>query len=269
MAGGIAISFAEAFSVDEGTWFFLGAYLPRAGEERPDRNLPQTPPGGVMRLQLRYDERDDDPRLLVSYDNDARDDESPIEIGPLLLREDVRLNGTQLAFSFDFLSVINTQARADGLLRYLSILPLTELAGDFDGDGLLARQDVDWLQRTIVADRSQPEFDLTGDDLVNKDDVRFWVTDLKHTYFGDANLDGEFASSDLVNIFVAGEYEDDIEGNSTWAEGDWDSDGDFTSSDLVLAFVEGGYEQGPRAAVPEPAPCAVMLGIAMLPRRRR
>ena len=45
-----------------------------------------------------------------------------------------------------------------------------------------------------------------------------------------------------MQVFQAGEYEDDIPGNSTWAEGDWDRDGDFTSSDMVAAFASGKYE---------------------------
>ena len=58
---------------------------------------------------------------------------------------------------------------------------------------------------------------------------------------GDSNGDGVFDSGDLGAVFQAGEYEDDIAGNSTFAEGDWDGDGDFTTADLVLAFQRGGY----------------------------
>ena len=58
---------------------------------------------------------------------------------------------------------------------------------------------------------------------------------------GDANRDGVFNSSDLVLVFQAGEYEDDLDDNSRWEEGDWDGDGDFTTSDLVLAFRAGHY----------------------------
>ncbi|MFC1759727.1 hypothetical protein ACFL2H_13330, partial [Planctomycetota bacterium] len=64
------------------------------------------------------------------------------------------------------------------------------------------------------------------------------------TPYGDANLDGVFDSGDFVRVFSAGEYEDDIDGNSTWSEGDWDGDGDFTSSDLVKAFTNGNYVTG-------------------------
>ncbi|MCA9196978.1 MAG: hypothetical protein KDA87_05540, partial [Planctomycetales bacterium] len=88
------------------------------------------------------------------------------------------------------------------------------------------------------------------------EDLVFLIHNLHNTYFGDANLDGEFNSQDLVRIFTAGEYEDDIAGNSLWLEGDWNGDGDFTSSDLVLAFQDGGYELGPKPQqtqfVPEP-----------------
>ena len=60
---------------------------------------------------------------------------------------------------------------------------------------------------------------------------------------GDANRDGRFTSGDLVQVFKTGEYEDGIEGNSTWEEGDWNGDGKFDSGDLVLAFKTGLYER--------------------------
>ncbi|MCA9197495.1 MAG: hypothetical protein KDA87_08155, partial [Planctomycetales bacterium] len=60
--------------------------------------------------------------------------------------------------------------------------------------------------------------------------------------FGDANLDNRFNSSDLVQVFEAGEYEDGIAGNSTWQTGDWNGDGEFDSSDLVFALQFAGYE---------------------------
>ena len=86
--------------------------------------------------------------------------------------------------------------------------------------------------------------------------------------------DGEFNSADLVNVFVAGEYEDELVRNSTWSTGDWNGDGEFTSGDFVVAFDDGGFELGPRAVVadvPE-APAAMLTAIAMiglLAKRRR
>ena len=58
---------------------------------------------------------------------------------------------------------------------------------------------------------------------------------------GDSNHDGIFNSADLVLVFQTGEYEDSIEGNSTFEDGDWDGDGDFTSHDFVVAFQQGTY----------------------------
>ncbi|MCA9214599.1 MAG: lamin tail domain-containing protein, partial [Planctomycetales bacterium] len=42
---------------------------------------------------------------------------------------------------------------------------------------------------------------------------------------GDVNGDGVFDSSDLTAVLQAGEFEDGIDGNSTFAEGDWNGDG--------------------------------------------
>ncbi|MCA9198747.1 MAG: beta-propeller domain-containing protein, partial [Planctomycetales bacterium] len=58
---------------------------------------------------------------------------------------------------------------------------------------------------------------------------------------GDSNLDGRFDSGDLVLAFQAGEYEDDVAGNSTWSDGDWNGDLEFSTADLVLAFQQGHY----------------------------
>ena len=53
---------------------------------------------------------------------------------------------------------------------------------------------------------------------------------------GDSNHDGAFNTSDLVEVFRRGEYEDGIAGNSTFEDGDWNGDDDFDSSDLVFVF---------------------------------
>ncbi|MEZ6121149.1 MAG: hypothetical protein R3C28_31910 [Pirellulaceae bacterium] len=137
-----------------------------------------------------------------------------------------------------------------------------QLHGDFDQNGLLTSDDIDRLTAELRDPTGNPAFDINNDDQLTSDDYEYWVHNLAHTYFGDANLDGEFNSSDMTLVFSAAEYEDNITLNSTWAEGDWNGDGDFDSSDLILAFQDGGYEQGPRAdvqAVPEPSSVSFVL----------
>ncbi len=126
-------------------------------------------------------------------------------------------------------------------------------AGDFDEDGDLDVTDIDLLLTQITAETPDLRFDVTADDSVNHDDLSFWVHDLKRTWFGDANLDLQFDSHDMVQVFAGGKYETGNEAG--WAEGEWNADGLFSSDDMIAAFVDGGYEQGRQPqtiAVPEP-----------------
>ena len=146
--------------------------------------------------------------------------------------------------------------------------------GDFNYDTLTDCKDLDLLTPQINAGTNDILFDITGDKLVNFEDLEMYVYDIRNTYFGDANCDGEFNSHDMVSVFVAGLYENDIEDDAVWSTGDWNADGDFTSDDIVLSFVGGGYEQGPKSAtaamVPEPTSLVLVLtGLAWLALGRR
>jgi hypothetical protein len=135
--------------------------------------------------------------------------------------------------------------------------------GDFDGDQLLTANDIDLLTAEVRAGTNNAAFDVTGDSVVNGEDRDEWVNVLKNTYYGDANLDLQFDSSDLVAVLAAGTYEVDID--ATWATGDFDGDGRTSSSDLVTALAGGGYETGPRAAVQAvPEPSSGLLLVAAL-----
>jgi hypothetical protein len=136
------------------------------------------------------------------------------------------------------------------------------LMGDYNGSGALDPRDIDFLTAAVGSD--DLTFDANGDGSVTSDDRTTWVEQLANTWFGDANVDGEFNSSDLVTVFTAGKYE--LDEFASWEQGDWNGDQRFGSGDLVTAFAGGGYETGPRngvAAVPEPS-AAVMLGIGLL-----
>ena len=131
--------------------------------------------------------------------------------------------------------------------------------GDFNNDGNLGPHDLDSLMRHMNGDRSL-YFDVTNDMLLDEDDFGHWITKLRNTWFGDSNLDGEFNTTDLVNVFQAGKFEKDLV--ASWSEGDWNADSVFDTGDLVKAFQDGGFEKGPRVganAVPEPTSVVMLM----------
>jgi hypothetical protein len=144
----------------------------------------------------------------------------------------------------------------------MSVTAARVVPGDYDGNGVLDAADIDALSAEVRSSTNLAKFDLNADSLVNQEDRRVWVDELRKTYFGDSDLNGEFNSRDLVFVFQAGQYEDGAAGNSNWATGDWNGSGDFESGDFVMAFQAGGYEKGPRAAVaavPEPSSLGTIL----------
>jgi hypothetical protein len=150
----------------------------------------------------------------------------------------------------------------DFKLEPARIVLSTAKACDFNGDGFIDANDIDLLISNFGP--ANPSYDLNGDGSVDQFDLNFLVGDKLDTFYGDANLDGEFNSGDFVDVFQAGKYELDVEAG--WAQGDWTGDQRFDSGDFVVAFQDGGYETGPRAAVntvPEPS-CVLLLGVALV-----
>ena len=144
--------------------------------------------------------------------------------------------------------------------------------GDYNGNGQLDAGDLDMqAQQMESANPDLAKYDENDDGAVNFADREVWVNDLKNTWIGDANLNGEFNSGDMVQVFARGLYET---GNPAgWEDGDFNGDTVFGSGDMVAAFVGGGYEQGlkpngPNAAVsavPEPSSVVlVLIGLAGL-----
>jgi uncharacterized protein YjbI with pentapeptide repeats len=153
---------------------------------------------------------------------------------------------------------------------------MSSMAGDLDANDVLDGADIDSLATRIRNGAAQPPwlsdamFDVNGDSAVNDEDYRTWVKDVADTWFGDANLDGEFDVSDFERIFEAGKYE--TQQYATWGEGDWNGDGIFDSDDFIAAFIDGGYEKGPRTnavAVPEPRTWpSILLALVCVLRRQ-
>jgi hypothetical protein len=220
--------------------------------------------GPHLAFEIGFDERL--AQATFSFDNNIDDHNPAISFGPfdypLSVHEDQR---TRLSLS------AYESGSVEGIVDFWSLAwTADEGLGDFNSNGTLDAEDLDLLSAEIRSGTNNAPFDLTSDQRVDELDRTFWVETLRKTYFGDSNLDGEFNTTDLVQAFQAGVYEDAIDGNAGWASGDWNGDADFSSRDLVLAFQSGGYEAGPRpAVVPEPSVSLLLLiGIAMAARRR-
>ena len=162
-----------------------------------------------------------------------------------------------------FIDVRSIPVRVDATFDDIYFHP--PVRGDFTSDRVLDVKDIDLLSAEIRRGRYRPQFDLNDDKSVNMTDHGIWVHDLKKTWIGDADLNGEFHSNDFVQVFQAGNYETVFAAG--WAEGDWNGDGIFNSADFIIAFQDGGYEQGLRidvAAVPEPgAWMLLVLGLSL------
>ena len=146
------------------------------------------------------------------------------------------------------------------------------LLGDFNEDGVLDATDIDILSTAIRNGLTDPLFDVNSDGDVDNADRVHWVEELRNTWFGDANMDDLFNTSDFVAVLSAGEYEDNVPLNSSWATGDWNGDAEFDTGDLVTALSDGGYELGPRPevrVVPEPASWLMLMFAATLLAMRR
>ena len=139
--------------------------------------------------------------------------------------------------------------------------------GDLNHDFAIDASDVDLLIDAIVNGNNDSHFDLTDDHVVDRDDLFTWVHDLRNTHFGDANLDGVFNSSDLVEVFQGGKFERDLQAG--WSEGDWNGNQRFETNDLVVAFQNGGYISSSIATVPEPASLMLLLVGTLFLRVRR
>lgn len=118
---------------------------------------------------------------------------------------------------------------------------------DVNEDGAVNASDIDDLFAAIRENSNDQRFDLDSNRQIDRADVDYLLRTHLDSLPGDANLDGRFNSQDLVSVFQAATYEDDIPNNSGWAEGDWDGDGDFTSRDFVAAFRAGGYSNVARS----------------------
>ena len=191
---------------------------------------------------------------IADFDNDSDDDVVlGLEGGSLLLYEQTEGN---LQFSYQITNEANTPTE----------IRTADMDDDGDQDLVVSAFESDTVlfventhstgipfrQPQIVRNVDSPygldvaDIDSDGDlDIVvaarNESSRKYRIEWYEQRLIGDSNNDGVFNSSDFVTVFRAGEYEDDIEDNSTFETGDWDGDGDFNSRDFVVAFQAKSY----------------------------
>lgn len=103
------------------------------------------------------------------------------------------------------------------------------ISGDFDLDGDLDSLDLDGLVAAIAFGSIGSAFDVTGDLLVNQNDLTRWVDILFGTLRGDANLDRVVDGTDF-GIWNSNKFT--VTG--AWSRGDFNADGISDGSDFGI-----------------------------------
>ncbi len=126
--------------------------------------------------------------------------------------------------------------------------------GDFNWDGAYDCTDVDQLVNAIVFGTNRAEMDVTGDGLVDSNDLHDWLARAGAAQLasgasylgGDANLDGTVDGNDFLAW-----NEHKFTANASWCSGDFNADGTVDGVDF-LVWNENKF-QSAAAAVPEPS----------------
>lgn len=149
-----------------------------------------------------------------------------------------------------------------GLVR----LRITDVSifGDFNDDLALDCADVDALVAEIASGGMGPLFDLTGDNLVNLDDLNSWLDEagtfnVGGPYLpGDASLDGFVDGSDF-GIWNSHKFTS----NNGWCGGDFNADGFTDGSDFGIWNSHKFTSSNPFSAVIVPEP-GMALGTLLI-----
>ncbi|MEM7315028.1 MAG: hypothetical protein AAF497_17920 [Planctomycetota bacterium] len=136
--------------------------------------------------------------------------------------------------------------------------------GDFDGSGELDSPDIDAITRAMLDNTYDVDLDLDGNGVIDQEDRRIWVEDLKETFFGDANLDQVVYFSDF-NIWNGNKFTDDYR----WGSGNFNGDEVVDTSDFNSW--NANKFQSNTDAVPEPdgMPWAFVAILLLIVRRSR
>ena len=176
--------------------------------------------------------------------------------------------GNALGGREDIIAHVGT---SDGLLNVANVvygdIPDPEVAGaDVDGDGVIGLADIDSLCSQISAGTNGSAFDLTGDGVVDGEDLASFL-EQTGTLAADTNFDGRVDFPDFLALSSNfGQSE------RTWSQGDVDCNGAVQFADFLILSSNFGQSAGAAASVPEPQGMVQMLvlaGMILVVRRKR
>ena len=125
--------------------------------------------------------------------------------------------------------------------RITVVAEATDVAGDLNYNGELDEGDLNIMAQNVALIPIGHEFsevqlrlDVNRDETVDVNDVHHWVTDLKSTFVGDANLDGEVKFDDFLALSA------NFGHAGGWAEGDFDANGQVEFPDFLALSANFG-----------------------------
>ena len=139
------------------------------------------------------------------------------------------------------------------------LYPFVRVPGDFNADKELTVEDIDLLTAEIQKDEPRFWFDIDGNEIVDNGDVSAWV-ELRGTFVGDADLDGQVNAADLNALALNWRADDAI----SWAQGDFNGDGLVNASDLNDLALNWRSGSAQASAVPEPSSAWLLAMVALV-----
>ena len=160
--------------------------------------------------------------------------------------------------------LVSSLSEVDGVPQagVVYVFEVKQSPADFDGDFDVDVDDIDALVNEIVAGNDSGLFDLTGDSILDGQDLEQWrATAAEENGFaapyllGDANLDGSVNAHDLNSL-----GKNWLGNPNAWQWGDFTADGTVDASDLNQ-LAQNWQQSIPTAASPEsvPEPAAMAL----------
>ncbi len=150
--------------------------------------------------------------------------------GTAAIQYDGGQGGDVVTFGFPFETITTGSGRADVMQRILDFFEITPIAdGDFNQDQQLDCDDLLLLSQAIHSGSTDLTLDVDGSGVIDAADVTYWITDIKQTYIGDANLDFSVDVSDF-SIWNANRFQP----NGYWCTADFNTDGTADVSDYGI-----------------------------------